>query len=130
VLLCVLDPYGLHLDWDVIFQAGQSRAIDLFLNFPVMDVNRDAIWHNPANSKGRHRTHGKTSHGAKLLMLRATKATFSGPELVKQDTAAIVKAFQERLQTVAGFEFVPDPLPMRNSNTPSFTTFSSPRRNR
>jgi hypothetical protein len=26
-----------------------------------------------------------------------------------------VKAFQKRLQTVAGFEFVPHPLPMRNS---------------
>jgi hypothetical protein len=24
--------------------------------------------------------------------------------------------FQKRLKTVAGFEFVPDPLPMRNSN--------------
>jgi hypothetical protein len=41
---------------------------------------------------------------------------FSERELVKQDNAAIVKAFQKRLQTVAGFEFVPDPLPMRNSN--------------
>ena len=27
-----------------------------------------------------------------------------------------MKAFQKRLQTVAGFEFVPDPLPMRNNN--------------
>jgi hypothetical protein len=27
-----------------------------------------------------------------------------------------VKAFQKRLQTLAGFEFVPEPLPMRNSN--------------
>jgi len=41
---------------------------------------------------------------------------FSERELVKQDNAAIVKAFQKRLQTAAGFEFVPDPLPMRNSN--------------
>src|SRR5579863_4520626 len=47
--LCLLDPYGLHLDWEVIFQAGQSRAIDMFLNFPVMDINRNAIWHQPEN---------------------------------------------------------------------------------
>ena len=26
------------LDWDVMHQAGQSKAIDLFLNFPVMDM--------------------------------------------------------------------------------------------
>jgi three-Cys-motif partner protein len=42
--LCLLDPYGLHLDWEVMAQAGQSRAIDMFLNFPVMDMNRNAIW--------------------------------------------------------------------------------------
>ena len=45
--LCLLDPYGLHLDWEVMLQAGQSRAIDMFLNFPVMDMNRNAIWKNP-----------------------------------------------------------------------------------
>jgi hypothetical protein len=41
---------------------------------------------------------------------------FSARELVKKDNVAIVKAFQKRLQTVAGFEFIPDPLPMRNGN--------------
>jgi three-Cys-motif partner protein len=45
--LCLLDPYGLHLDWEVMLQAGKSRAIDMFLNFPVMDMNRNAIWKNP-----------------------------------------------------------------------------------
>jgi three-Cys-motif partner protein len=45
--LCLLDPYGLHLDWEVIRQAGESRAVDMFLNFPVMDMNRNAIWRNP-----------------------------------------------------------------------------------
>ncbi len=29
----------MHLNWEVIYEAGQSRAIDLFLNFPVMDMN-------------------------------------------------------------------------------------------
>lgn len=41
---------------------------------------------------------------------------FFEPELVKQSNDAIVSAFQKRLKTVAGFAFVPDPLPMRNSN--------------
>src|SRR6266850_1276777 len=48
--LCLLDPYGLHLDWEVIRQAGQSKAIDMFLNFPVMDMNRNAIWKDAANA--------------------------------------------------------------------------------
>jgi three-Cys-motif partner protein len=45
--LCLLDPYGLHLDWEVIQLAGQSKAVDLLLNFPVMDMNRNAIWRAP-----------------------------------------------------------------------------------
>jgi hypothetical protein len=34
---------------------------------------------------------------------------------VKQGNEQIVAAFQERLKKVAGFGFVPEPLPMRNS---------------
>jgi three-Cys-motif partner protein len=41
---------------------------------------------------------------------------FTKPDVVKQSNAAIVRAFQERLRRVAGFAFVADPLPMRNSN--------------
>jgi three-Cys-motif partner protein len=25
--LCVLDPYGLHLDWEVVYKIGQERSI-------------------------------------------------------------------------------------------------------
>jgi hypothetical protein len=39
----LFDPYRLHLDWQSMAMAGQSRAIDMFLNFPVMDMNRNAI---------------------------------------------------------------------------------------
>ncbi|HVO79351.1 MAG TPA: three-Cys-motif partner protein TcmP [Terriglobales bacterium] len=42
--LCLLDPYGLDLNWDVMFQAGQLGTVDMFLNFPVMDMNRNALW--------------------------------------------------------------------------------------
>jgi hypothetical protein len=34
---------------------------------------------------------------------------------VKQGNKKIVAAFRERLKKVAGFPFVPEPLPMRNS---------------
>jgi len=31
--LCLLDPYGLDLKWEVIFRAGQLGTVDMFLNF-------------------------------------------------------------------------------------------------
>jgi three-Cys-motif partner protein len=119
--LCLLDPYGLHLEWDVMLQAGQSKAIDLFLNFPVMDMNRNAIWRAPANAPKdgidrMNRFWGDESWRQAAYAESDQGNLFSARELVKQDNAAIVKAFQTRLRTVAAFEFVPDPLPMRNSN--------------
>ena len=43
VLFCLLDPYGLHLDWEVMRTAGELGTIDMFLNFPIMDMNRNAL---------------------------------------------------------------------------------------
>jgi len=45
--LCVLDPYGLHLDWKVIRTAAESNTIEIFLNFPVMDMNMNVLWRHP-----------------------------------------------------------------------------------
>jgi three-Cys-motif partner protein len=119
--LCLFDPYGLHLDWQAMRMAGQSGAIDMFLNFPVMDMNRNAIWRNPGNvpADGVERMTqfwGDDSWKAAAYAEHPQGNLFGGPEIIKQPNDAIVEAFRERLRTVAGFEFVPEPLPMRNSN--------------
>jgi three-Cys-motif partner protein len=118
--LCLLDPYGLHLDWEVMRQAGQARAVDMFLNFPVMDMNRNAIWRNPERApqngvERMTRFWGETWKQAAYAD-SAQYEFFSAPGRVKQDNDAIIAAFRERLKKVAGFSFVPEPLPMRNSN--------------
>ena len=41
--LCILDPYGLHLNWRVIARAGHMRSIEIFLNFPIADINRNVV---------------------------------------------------------------------------------------
>jgi three-Cys-motif partner protein len=117
--LCLLDPYGLDLDWNVIQEAGQSKAVDMFLNFPVMDMNRNAIWRNPdrvpksgvdrmnrfwGDESWRQAAYGESPQG-----------NLFGTEMVKQGNEQVVAAFRERLKRVAGFNFVPAPLPMRNT---------------
>lgn len=120
--LCLLDPYGLHLDWEVMLQAGQSRAVDMFLNFPVMDMNRNAIWknigHAPKDGIERMtRFWGDDSWKQMAYKGSPQHNLFSGPDIIKQSNDAIVAGFRERLQKVAGFSVVPEPLPMKNSNT-------------
>ena len=132
--LCLLDPYGLHLDWEVMRQAGQARAVDMFLNFPVMDMNRNAIWRNPGRAP-RNGVERMTRFWGDETWKQAAYADsaqyefFSAPGRVKQDNDAIIAAFRERLKKVAGFSFVPEPLPMRNSNNAIvyYLFFASPK---
>jgi three-Cys-motif partner protein len=119
--LCLFDPYGLHLEWRAMEMAGQSRAIDMFLNFPVMDMNRNAIWRDPAvvPEEGIARMNlfwGDDSWRNVAYVEHPQGNLFGPPDLVKQGNEAIVEAFRERLKKLAGFPFVADPLPMRNSN--------------
>lgn len=132
--LCLLDPYGLHLDWEVMRQAGLSRAVDMFLNFPVMDMNRNAIWKNPDRvpKEGIDRMNrfwGDETWRSAAYADNPQYNLFSGPDRVKQDNDAIVAAFRERLRKVAGFSFVAEPLPMRNSNNAVvyYLFFASPK---
>ena len=118
--LCLLDPYGLDLDWHVIQQAGQSQAVDMFLNFPVMDMNRNAIWRDPdkvpkAGIDRINRFWGDKSWRQAAYEESQQGNLFKRSELVKQGNDQIADAFRQRLKTVAGFGFVPEPLPMRNS---------------
>lgn len=119
--LCLLDPYGLHLDWEVMRLAGQSQAVDMFLNFPVMDMNRNAIWRNPEKVPQdgidrMNRFWGDESwRTAAYIESKQTSLFGFEPEKLKQSNDAIVAAFMKRLKEVAGFRFVANPLPMRNS---------------
>jgi three-Cys-motif partner protein len=118
--LCVLDPYGLHLDWDIIELAGESKAVDMFLNFPVMDMNRNAIWRTPErpSTEGIERMNrfwGDESWKQAAYAKSKQANLFFEPDDEKQPNSTIIAAFRERLNKVAGFEFVPEPMPMTNS---------------
>jgi three-Cys-motif partner protein len=114
--LCVLDPYKLTLHWEVIKAAAALGTIEIFINFPVMDINRNVL---------RRRQESASEDDVKRMTLawgdeswrdaayRTDTTLFNEPE--KQTNEALAAAFQQRLRTVAGFKYVPDPAPMRNS---------------
>jgi len=112
--LCILDPYGLDVDWRVVLAAGQTKAVDLLLNFPVMGINRNVLRRDP-EGVGKSRkarmnivwgddSWPKAAYGSDL---------FGNPD--KQSNEIVAEAFQKRLREVAGFARVPRPIPMRNS---------------
>lgn len=114
--LCLLDPYGLHLNWSVIATAGRLKTIDIFLNFPVMDMNMNVLWHDRDKVVSEQMQRMNSFWGDdswKKAAYRTDQNLFGFPE--KTDNDVISEAFRARLKDVAGFQYVPVPMPMRNS---------------
>ena len=116
--LCILDPYGLHLHWSVIADAAKSGTIEIFLNFPTLDMNRNVLLWTPENASAEDidRMNAFWGDGSWRDVAYSTSGNLFGwPE--KQPNDVIAEAFRDRLQKVAGFRYVPEPVPMRNSNS-------------
>jgi three-Cys-motif partner protein len=115
--LCVLDPYGLHLDWRVIKAAGASKTIEIFLNFPVMDMNMNVLWWRPDSAPAENISRMNDFWGDDSWRNAAYKneLTLFGLQEEKQPNEVIAAAFKKRLKEVAGFKHVSEPAPMRNS---------------
>jgi three-Cys-motif partner protein len=123
--LCLLDPYGLHLNWSVILTAGQLRTIDIFLNFPVMDINRNALWRNPDGVSAEQRSRMTAFWGDdswRQVGYEQIPGLFGTME-EKVTNAQFAEAFRHRLSRVAGFKRVPEPLPMRSGNAVVYYLF-------
>lgn len=116
--LCLLDPYGMHLDWNVVEMAGRLKTIDLFLNFPIMDINRNALRRDPGvvTEASRSRMTSFWGDESWRRMGYRDRLTLFGDEPEKVENEAIVGAYCERLKKVAGFKQVIKPLPMCNRN--------------
>jgi len=115
--LCLLDPYGLNVKWDVIKAAGQMGSIDLFFNFMIMDANMNVLWKDPSRVDPAQAARLDASWGDSSWRDAAykTEQNLFGDVLVKQGNDAVAEAFRQRLKSVAGFNYVPPPIPMRNS---------------
>ena len=94
------------------------ETIDMFLNFPIMDINRNVLRHDrdkvaPEQAKRLTRFWGDESW--RDAAYRKEPMLFGEVE-EKTKNKDVAEAFRKRLKEVAGFRFVPPPMPMNNSN--------------
>ncbi|MBZ5525133.1 MAG: three-Cys-motif partner protein TcmP [Acidobacteriia bacterium] len=114
--LCVLDPYKMSLDWNVLEAAAKLGTVEIFLNFPVMDMNRNVLLWRPETASEENIMRMNSTWGDESwreAAYRTDTTLFHEPE--KQSNEVIAAAFRERLRRAAGFKYVPEPAPMRNS---------------
>jgi three-Cys-motif partner protein len=115
--LCLLDPYGLNVSWEVLRTAGQMKSIEVFYNFMIMDANMNVFMRDPSKVTRKQAARmdavwGDTSW--RTAAYRKTEDLFGETE-EKATNDDIAEAFRQRLKTVGGFGYVPSPMPIRNS---------------
>jgi len=121
--LCILDPYGLHLFWETIMEAAKLRTTEIFLNFPLMDMNRnvlhkDLLSADPDQIERMNRFCGSEEWQEVLYKEDEQMRLFGDKYRIKIVDSNIKLGDwfrKERLEKAAGFRFVPEPVLMRNS---------------
>jgi three-Cys-motif partner protein len=120
--LCLLDPYNIDLQWNVIATAGQLKSIEVFVNFMVMDMNMNVLLRNPlkadqAQVARMDRFWGDRSWQQVAYETSPQRSLFGDPEQVKVEDAneKISQAYRRRLIEIAGFACAPNPLRFVNS---------------
>jgi three-Cys-motif partner protein len=116
--LCILDPYGIHgktLRWQTIKHLADLGTVDIFLNFPLMDINRNTLRKSLANVDD-----DDVAAFNEFCGTEDWKDLMYQPDLFGDlgkigNNQTLAKWFQKRIEIVAGFEFVPEPILMRNS---------------
>jgi three-Cys-motif partner protein len=117
--LCLLDPYKLTLDWEVVREAGSMQSLDIFINFPIHDINRAVLHHDPKSASEASIARLTAYWGDESwreLAYDRNPGLFGDVDLEKVSNPRLAEAFRLRLKKVAGFKRVPQPLAMRNKN--------------
>lgn len=117
--LCLLDPYKLQLEWEVLEAAARSRTIEVFVNFPIMAINRTLKLRDPNDARPRDielmtRFWGNDDWHSVLHQPSQQGNLFDNHSMDRRSNSAIVSAFESRLKE-AGFNFVARSLAMRNT---------------
>lgn len=130
--LCLLDPYAINVDWRVLERAGQMKTIEVFYNFMIMDANMNVLWRNPEKVAASQKSRMDAVWGDSSWRQAAyvTQPGLFGDMEEKAGNNRVIEAFSKRIREVAGFTFVPEPLPMKNSTgaVVYYLFFASPNR--
>lgn len=115
--LCLLDPYGLNPEWKVVETAGRMRSVELFLNFMIMDANMNVLRRDPSRASRTqiNRMNAFWGDDSWRSASYVKQRGLFGDIEEKASNKAVICAYQRRLKEIAGFKYVPDPLPMCNS---------------
>jgi three-Cys-motif partner protein len=93
------------------------QSLDIFINFPIHDINRAVLHHDPSSASEANITRLTAYWGDESwrdFAYDKNPDLFGGVDSEKVSNPRFAEAFRQRLKKVAGFKRVPAPLAMRN----------------
>jgi three-Cys-motif partner protein len=95
------------------------ESVEIFLNFPTLDINRNALVVDPSKAKPEHiRRMNRFWGDDSWRRIAYSLDELSGLEIKKWASRSLLAtAFRERLRNVAGFAHVPEPVVMKTKVT-------------
>ena len=127
-LIC-LDPFSMNVEWPTIEQIAETKALEVFMNFPVMALNRTALPNDPntftiTQIERMNRFWGSTEWRDDIY--EEIPSLFGPVEVKIRRTTGVRlgRLFKKRLEEV--FSHVTEPLVMVNSkNAPLYCLISA-----
>lgn len=114
--LCFLDPYGMHVSWDVFQALGATGHAEAFINFPTLDIVRNILRDSPSLIESQHAERMNLLWGDdswRQIAFKKQPGLFDAV-FEKQSGDGVAMAFKERLVHRGGFKFVSKPMPFTN----------------
>jgi three-Cys-motif partner protein len=122
--LIFLDPFSMNTEWTTVEQIAETRALEIFMNFPVMALNRTALPNDPyalADAQVQRMNRFWGSNEWRVNIYEEVPTLFGPVEIKIHSTTGrrLGQLFKRRLEQV--FPYVTDPLVMTNSrNAPLY----------
>jgi len=113
-----LDPFGMQIEWNTIENIAKTEALEIFLNFPIMAINRSVLRNNPYNLnqlsiERMNKFWGSTDWKDDIYIETTDLFGNTITEKVPQTAKSLGLLFQKRLEQI--FPKVTFPLVMKNS---------------
>lgn len=114
-----LDPYGLSVPWSLLEEIGAMKSVEIFFNFMVVGANRNVLWRDLSRVSEKQKQLFDYVWGDRsweqVLYEPGERDLFGDLHPEKLPNEHVAEAYRARLQSKAGFPYVPAPIPVRNS---------------
>jgi three-Cys-motif partner protein len=117
--LLFVDPYNLGFEWSVIRDAGESRRVDIILNFMMMDASMNVLRRDPNSIDPDQAARMTRAWGDETWFNKAYERSgdlFETERREKVSSHSFATAFATRIKDAAGFDYVAGPYPMTNEH--------------